>query len=374
MIATRTMGAKASAAAAATAAGRCNPKKKLGTLRVFGMDGHGIVAACTDVLGRHGANIVRSEHWTDTSRHLFFQRLAFQYDPRHVDRDACRGELSERLAVASHPRQQQEQQSQTSQPLEAHWNWRDRCQRVGIMVSKQDHCLWELLLRHSAHELDMDVAVVISNHDDLRHVADTFGIPFHSCSGSSHNDHHHHHSSSSSPSPSPSATTTTMESSDPYSDENSNKNYTAGNPNDEWIRTDREARQLRWLKDANVDVVVLARYMQVLSPNFLSHFPPWGVINIHHSFLPAFLGGHPYHRAHERGVKLVGATAHYVTEHLDDGPIIGQDVIAVSHRDGLHRMMKKGRILERNVLLGALEAHLDDRIIVHENRCIVFGD
>ena len=136
-------------------------------------------------------------------------------------------------------------------------------------------------------------------------------------------------------------------------------------------KTEQEARQLELLK--NVDLVILARYMQVLSGHFLSHFPE-NIINIHHSFLPAFMGGKPYHRAHERGVKLIGATAHYATSDLDEGPIIEQDVIQVSHRDEVQDMLRKGRILERNVLLRALEAHLDDRVIVYKNRCVVFGD
>eukprot|EP00980_Cylindrotheca_fusiformis_P026616 scaffold16625_cov118-Cylindrotheca_fusiformis.AAC.7 len=191
------------------------------------------------------------------------------------------------------------------------------------MVSKYDHCLWELLLRHSAQELDMDIEVVISNHPDVRPVADTFRIPFH---------------------------------------------VTPVSPD---TKAEAEAKQLELLKD--VDVVVLARYMQVLSGNFLNHFQN-NIINIHHSFLPAFTGARPYNAAWERGVKLIGATAHYATQDLDEGPILEQDVISVSHRDEVDDMLRKGRILERNVLLKALEAHLDDRVIVYNNRCVVFGD
>lgn len=321
--------------------------QKLGTLRVFGPDGHGLVAACSHVLGRHGANIVKSEHWTDTQRHLFFQRLAFVYNPNKVDKVACQQELDDRLLLSSADGRFDQSTSTTTTPtvstmleeggpsviplrpsttasMELHWNWRDRRKRVGIMVSKYDHCLWELLLRHSAHELEMDIAMVISNHETLRPVAETFGIPYH-----------------------------------------------VTGPVTPETKAEQEAKQLDLLQ--NVDVVVLARYMQVLSPTFLRRFPH-SIINIHHSFLPAFVGGSPYHQAYDRGVKLIGATAHYATAELDDGPIIEQDVIPVSHRDGVKELMRKGRILERNVLLKALEAHLDDRIIVHENRCIVFGD
>jgi formyltetrahydrofolate deformylase len=279
---------------------------RLGTLRVFGPDSNGIVAACTKLLNRFECNIVKSEQWTDRAECMFFQRIAFSYDS--PDKQACQQEL---LDICK-PFQ-----------LESCLNWRDRKKKIGIMVSKYDHCLWELLLRHSANELDMDIELVISNHEKLRSVADTFQIPYHVI------------------------------------------------PITRETKAEQEAKQLELLK--NVDVVVLARYMQVLSGNFLNHFPD-RIINIHHSFLPAFMGGKPYQQAWERGVKLIGATAHYATLDLDDGPIIEQDVIQVSHRDEVSDMLRKGRILERNVLLKALEAHLDDRVIVYKNRCVVFGD
>jgi formyltetrahydrofolate deformylase len=279
---------------------------RLGTLRVCGPDSHGIVAACTQLLGSYGCNIVKSEQWTDQKENMFFQRVAFSYES--PDKQACQEELLE---------------MSKSLDVKSHLNWRDRRKKIGIMVSKSDHCLWELLLRHSAQELDMDIEVVISNHEKLRSVADTFQIPYH-------------------------VTPITAE-----------------------TKAEQEAKQLELLK--NVDVVVAARYMQVLSENFLNHFPNQ-VINIHHSFLPAFMGGSPYHQAWERGVKLIGATAHYTTSDLDDGPIIEQDVINVTHRDEVRDMMRKGRILERNVLLKALEAHLDDRVFVYKNRCVVFSD
>ena len=215
----------------------------LGTLRVVGRDAHGIVAACSQVLGQHGCNIVKSEQWTDVRQGMFFQRLEFHYPSasEQVDRVACEEELSERLGQ----KHEEMEDFQTGQlPLECHWNWRDRRKRVGIMVSKYDHCLWELLLRHSANELPMDIEVVISNHETLRGVADTFDIPYHVI---------------------------------PITAE---------------TKAEQEAKQLELLKD--VDVVVLARYMQVLSPQFLHHFPN-RILNIHHSFLPAFSGGSPYH-------------------------------------------------------------------------------
>jgi formyltetrahydrofolate deformylase len=292
---------------------------RLGTLRVFGPDSNGIVGACSQLLGRYGYNIVKSEQWTDRKESLFFQRLAFSQDDNNPSNETT-------TTTTTTKRQQCEEELKDicrRYQLQSHLNWRDKRKKVGILVSKNDHCLWELLLRHSAHELDMDIEVVISNHETLRHVAGTFQLPYH-------------------------VTPITHD-----------------------TKEEQEAVQLDLLK--NVDVVVLARYMQVLSENFLNHFPKQ-IINIHHSFLPAFQGARPYHRAWERGVKLIGATAHYASLDLDEGPIIEQDVIQVSHRDEVGDMMRKGRMLERNVLIKALEAHLDDRIIVYKNRCVVFND
>jgi formyltetrahydrofolate deformylase len=193
------------------------------------------------------------------------------------------------------------------------------------MASRYSHCLWELLLRHGANELDCDIPLVMSNHPDLQPVADTFGIPYELFS-------------------------ITPE-----------------------TKPQQEGRELDLFRKCDIDTVVLARYMQVLSDDFLRAYPN-NIINIHHSFLPAFTGGRPYHQASDRGVKLIGATAHYATVDLDEGPIIAQDVIHVSHRDSVHDLIRKGRILERNVLTHALQAHLDDRTLVYNNKCVVFGD
>jgi len=285
-------------------------------LRVTGPDQTGIVAACTQILGRYGCSITNSEQWVDRNHEKFFQRIAFEYDNHDaiiadaasIDKVACQQEIDDVCDRMG---------------LEPILNWRDRKPKVGIMVSKYDRCLWELLLRHSAHELDMDIEVIISNHETLRHVADTFDLPYHVLPVTAQN------------------------------------------------KQEQEAKQLELLKD--VDVVVLARYMQVLTDSFLQQFPN-RIINIHHSFLPAFSGGSPYQRASERGVKLVGATAHYATVDLDEGPIITQDVLSVTHRDTVPDLMRKGRILEGTVLSKALEAHLEDRVIVYNNRCVVFGD
>lgn len=197
---------------------------------------------------------------------------------------------------------------------------------MAIFVSKYDHCLWELLLRHRAGELDCDIALIISNHESLRHVADTFGVPYLV-----------------------------------FQIEKEN-------------RIEIERRQLEILHEHKIDLIVLARYMQILSEEFLNAFDSHRIINIHHSFLPAFKGGKPYHRAHERGVKLIGATAHYTTGDLDEGPIIEQDIMRVTHRDDVKDLVRKGRTLEKTVLVTAVKAHLEERIIVHMNKCIVFPE
>jgi formyltetrahydrofolate deformylase len=209
--------------------------------------------------------------------------------------------------------------------LKAQVDWFQDRKRVAVMVSKQDHCLWELLLRHEAQELNCDIPIVISNHQDCRDVAETFNIPYHVFE------------------------------------------ITAEN------KVLQEAHQLDLLKELKIDVVVLARYMQVLTSQFLQTYPEC-IINIHHSFLPAFSGSRAYHKAHERGVKLIGATAHYATEELDEGPIITQDVIDVTHRDQARDYIRKGRILERTVLVNAVQAHLENRILVYNNKCVVFSE
>ena len=186
-----------------------------------------------------------------------------------------------------------------------------------------DHCLYDLLLRHRAGELDCDIPVVIGNHPDLSPVAEQFGLDFHLF---------------------------------PITAES---------------KLEQETRELELLAALEIDLVVLARYMQVLSEGFVEHYPN-RIINIHHSFLPAFSGARPYRRAYRRGVKLVGATAHYATGELDEGPIIEQSVARASHRDSVDDLVRKGRDVERTVLAAAVRAHLEDRVLVYENKTVVF--
>jgi formyltetrahydrofolate deformylase len=280
------------------------------TLRVNGPDQKGIVASLSHILDSKGCGIAKSEQWTDRVERLFFQRIEFDHDLSNLQKQ----DLEDHVMKACQ-----------SFSLGHALNWREKRPRVALMVSQNDHCLWELLLRHEAKELECDIVTVISNHSALKSVADTFGIPFQTF---------------------------------PITPE---------------TKSTQEGLEIELLHSLDVDLIVLARYMQVLSQSFLNEFPN-RIINIHHSFLPAFMGGSPYHQAHKRGVKLIGATAHYATEDLDDGPIIEQAVMPVSHRDTPSDLKRKGRIIERDVLVHALQAHLDDRIITYHNKCVVFGD
>jgi formyltetrahydrofolate deformylase len=278
------------------------------TLLVSCQDRKGIVAALAQTLFGHGANILDADQHTDPVAGTFFQRIRFERDATHERAPLLDGSIAE-----------------VAQRFEMRLRLVDAAirKRVAIFVSKYDHCLFDLLLRHRAGELACDLAAVVSNHEALRYVADQFGVPFHHV------------------------------------------------PIRAETKDVQEAEEIALLASLGVDVVVLARYMQVLSSTFLERFPG-AVINIHHSFLPAFMGGKPYHRAYERGVKLIGATAHYATADLDDGPIIEQDVVRCSHRDSIDDLIRKGRDLEKLVLARAVRSHLDDRVLVYDNKTVVF--
>ena len=288
------------------------PRPTFATLRVHGPDSKGIVAAFSQLLYGHGCGIFDSEQSTDRSANLFFQRIHFDYGSMITDRVTLENGIKEVC---------------TRFQMEHQLNWGDRKKRICIMVSKYDHCLWELLLRHRAGEMDCEIALVISNHPDLKPVADAFNIPF-----------------------------------EVYKITKDTK-------------AEQEAKEIELMQSDlyKIDLVIMARYMQIISDNFCRTFHHQ-VINIHHSFLPAFMGGKPYHRAHERGVKLIGATAHYATADLDEGPIIEQDITRISHRDEVDDLLRKGRTLEKNVLVHAVKAHVEDRIIVYNNKCVVFGN
>ncbi|HEU5072902.1 MAG TPA: formyltetrahydrofolate deformylase [Polyangiaceae bacterium] len=280
----------------------------LGTLLVSCRDRRGIVAALAQVLAGHGANILDSDQHTDRDAGQFFQRIRFDLADLITDKLTLERAIGE---VA--------ERFQMKFRLE----YDGRRQRLALFASSQEHCLIDLLLRQRAGEFHCDVAMVISNHPSAGDIAAQYGIEFH-------------------------LVTKTPE-----------------------TKAAQEAKEIELLEQANVDLIVLARYMQVLSPSFVRLFPE-RIINIHHSFLPAFVGGKPYHQARERGVKLVGATAHYATADLDEGPIIEQDVVRCSHRDAVPDLVRKGRDLEKVVLARAVRWHLEHRILVYGNKTVVF--
>jgi formyltetrahydrofolate deformylase len=280
----------------------------IGRLLITCPDRHGVVAAVASFLADSGANIISSDqHSTDPEGGEFFMRMEFNLQDGDLGAlgRAFEQEVAERLNM-------RHRLTDANQP-----------KRVAILVSREDHCLVDLLWRHRRSELDADIAMVLSNHPDFRSDVEALGIPFHHV------------------------------------------------PVQKGQKPEAEARQLELLTAAGVDVVILARYMQILTGDFLSRLAV-PVINIHHSFLPAFAGANPYQRAFERGVKIIGATAHYVTEELDAGPIIEQDVARVSHREHAETMVRLGRDIERTVLARAVKWHLEDRVLIHGNRTVVF--
>lgn len=286
-------------------------KKDRAVMLISCPDQPGIVAAVSRFLHEHGANIVQSDQYTmDPEGGMFFIRIEF--DLLELDRRVETLELDFAEVVAA--------------KFNMEWtiHKENRKKRLAIFVSKEDHCLLELLWQWQSGDLNADIAMVISNHPDMRGVVESMGIPYHHV---------------------------------PVTSE---------------TKQQAEEKQLQLVADGAVDCIVLARYMQIISPKFIEHYPN-KIINIHHSFLPAFIGGNPYAQAHNRGVKIIGATAHYVTEELDAGPIIEQDVQRVSHRDNVNDLKRIGRHIERIVLARAVSWHVEDRILVHQNKTVVFN-
>lgn len=272
-------------------------------------DQHGIVAAVSQTIAELGGNIISLDQYsTGVEGGQFFQRTVFHLPGFAAARPEVEAAIESKLAGR----------------FNMEWQLTDaaRPKRVAIFASKTDHCLLDLLWRHRRGELPVDIAMVISNHADLADDVRTFGIPYFHVPVDKHN------------------------------------------------KAAAEAKHLELLQ-GNVDLIVLARYMQILSPEFLEQVGA-PIINIHHSFLPAFIGAGPYQKAKDRGVKLIGATAHYVTEDLDEGPIIEQDVIRVSHADDVAQLTRYGADVERAVLSRAVKWHCEDRVIRHGNTTIVF--
>lgn len=272
-------------------------------------DRPGIVSAVSTFLFEHDANIVQSDQYsTDPSGGMFFMRVEFDL----FDNENKFFEVKEDF-------------SQVAKKFEMSWSMdlASRKKKMAIFVSKEDHCLMELLWKWRSGELFVDIPLVISNHPTLQHTVESYGIPYYHI---------------------------------PVTPE---------------TKQEAEQQAIDLLQKYEVDFIVLARYMQILSPNFVGTFPQ-RIINIHHSFLPAFIGANPYAKAFQRGVKLIGATAHYVTNDLDEGPIIEQDVLRVNHRYTTSDLRVAGRHIERIALARAVEWHIEDRIIVHGNKTVIF--
>lgn len=271
-------------------------------------DTSGIIASVAGFIVEHRGNILYADQHTDPVRGEFFMRVEIDLDGFDLDErsfEAAWAPVAARHGMV--------------------WRvyWGTRVKRMAVMVSREGHCLTDLLWRWSTGELAVEIPMVIGNHPDLAGIVAGYGVDFHT---------------------------------EPVSAE---------------TKSEQESRVLSLLRDGAVDFLVLARYMQVLSPDFVAQFSA-RIINIHHSFLPAFAGARPYQQAYERGVKLIGATSHYVTNDLDEGPIIAQQTIPIGHRDTVDDLVRKGRDLERVVLATAVRQHVEDKILVSGNRTVVF--
>ena len=268
----------------------------------------GIVAKVSGWIHEQGSNVLHADQHLDRQENVFFQRVEWE------------------CATGTNPVSQGasfQKMVELELDMKVKIGFQNDSPKVGVMVSKADHCFHDLALRFRSGEWSGEIAGVVSNHDSLRGTSMSYDLPF---------------------------------------------NFF---PVTEGSKADAEAKQLAWIKNEKIDLLILARYMQILSADFLDKVC-CPVINIHHSFLPSFAGASPYHQAYARGVKLIGATAHYVTKDLDEGPIIGQDVTRVSHRHGPKDLIEKGRDLEKLVLSTAVRRHLQNRVLIYQNKTVVF--
>ena len=278
-------------------------------IRIHCPDQKGIIANVTNFLMRHNGNVVALDQHVDHEENRFFMRVEWDMSSFGLSADEVKAKFEEEIAT----------------PYGMFWTFdcTRHTPRMAVFVSKMSHCLYDLLARYQANELNVEIPVIISNHPDMEEIVGQFGI-----------EYHHF----------------------PITKEN---------------KQEQEARELAVLKDKKVDFIVLARYMQIISSGMIKEYPN-KIINIHHSFLPAFAGAKPYHAAYKRGVKIIGATSHYVTEDLDAGPIIEQDVIRISHNDSISSLIQKGRDIEKIVLSRAVKAHINRKTLVYKNRTIIF--
>ena len=272
-------------------------------------DQSGIVAVVTDFININGGNILYLDQYVDRENRIFFMRIEWDLTHFIIPEDKIE-EYFHSLCAQKYC-------------INFSLYFSDRIPRMAIFVSKMSHCLYDLLARYTAGEWEVEIPLIISNHPDMEIAAKRFGIDYKYF---------------------------------PITKEN---------------KAEQEAAELALLKEYDIEFIVLARYMQIVSPEFISRFPN-RIINIHHSFLPAFIGAKPYHAAFERGVKLIGATSHYVTSALDAGPIIEQDITRISHKDPVASLIRKGRDLEKIVLSRAVEKHIERKILVYQNKTVVF--
>ena len=272
-------------------------------------DKPGILASVTEFINQHKGNILYLDQYVNREEKMFFMRIKWDLTDFRIPKE----KISEYFQVLLAERYN----------MNFRLYFSDTKPRMAIFVSKMAHCLYDLLARYAAGEWYVDIPLIISNHPDMETVAKMFGIPYYYF------------------------------------------------PINKVNKAEQEKAQLYLLHDNKITFCVLARYMQILSPEFIQRYPD-KIINIHHSFLPAFAGAKPYHAAHERGVKIIGATSHYVTSELDAGPIIEQDVTRISHKDTVEELIKKGRDLEKIVLSRAVEKHIERKTLTYMNRTIVF--
>jgi len=273
-------------------------------------DKQGILAAVTEFLNENHGNIIHLDQHVDHEEVIFYMRVEWELDKFTIPREKIADYFQTLIAQKF--------------AIKFSLHFSDKRPRMAVFVSTMSHCLFDILARYTAGDWETEIPLIISNHDTLRPVAKSFGIDFHLIEKNSGN------------------------------------------------KAQQELKEIEILKQYNIDFVVLARYMQVLSDHFVECFPN-RIINIHHSFLPAFAGAKPYHAAHERGVKIIGATSHYVTADLDAGPIITQDIVRISHIDNVDSLIRKGRDLEKIVLSEAVYKHLQRKILVYNNRTVVFN-
>ena len=278
-------------------------------IRIHCPDQRGIVARVTDFIDRNHGNVVALDQHTDKEEDRFFMRIEWELEGFGLTREQIEPAFQHSIATPCH--------------MKWSLNFSDQIPRMAIFVSKMSHCLYDLMARYHGNELNVEIPVIVSNHKDLEDVASQFGIEF---------------------------------------------KYI---PIKAETKVEQEKKQIELLKEYNIDFVVLARYMQILSADFVKYFPE-RIINIHHSFLPAFAGAKPYHAAHARGVKIIGATSHYVTSDLDAGPIIEQGIARISHHDSVNMLVQKGKDIEKIVLSKAVKAHIDRKTLVYNNRTIIF--